>query len=114
MNIDKLKKKPKLTKLTIDDADIVEEYGESIDFWMYDTVDINTYFDFYRVQQERNGEELNALLRRLILKQDGKPVIADDEMLPVDISLGALMKINEFLGKSKTKSSTQETGDQSK
>ena len=112
MNIEKFKKKPKLTKITIDDAEIIQEYGEAIDFWLYDTVDINTYFDFYRSQQEHNGEELNALLRRLILKQDGKTVLAEDEMLPVDISLAALMRINEFLGKSRTKSSTQTTGDQ--
>lgn len=112
MNIEEFKKKPKLTKIILDDETIIQEYGEAIEFWLYDTVDINTYFDFYKSQQENNGEQLNALLRKLILKHDGTTVLADDEMLPVDISLAALMRINEFLGKSRAKSSTPTTGNQ--
>lgn len=110
MDISKFAKKPELIKMYIDDADIVAEYGDGITFYMMDAVDINTYFEFYRVQQEKNGNKLNDLMRSLILTADGKPALAADQMLPIDITMAVLVKINESLGKSKTKSLTPETG----
>ena len=112
MLISEVAKKPDLLKMTLDDEAIVKEYGEPIEFYMYDSVDIHTYFDFYRAQQEQSGDELNALMRKIILNADGKPVIKSDEMLPVDIIFAALVKINENLGKSKTKPLTAQTGTQ--
>lgn len=110
MDISKFAKKPQLVKVEITDADIVETYGETVSFFMYDSVDISTYFDFYRVQQEQNGEKLNELMRKIILSETGKPALKADEMLPIDITMAALVKINDSLGKSKTKPSAPETG----
>jgi hypothetical protein len=110
MNIDQLAKKPQLEQLTLDDSDIVEMYGEPITFWMFDHVDINTYFDFYKYQGEQNGELLMSALRKIILNAEGKPAIAQDTVLPVDVSIAALTKINEHLGKSRAKLSKKEVG----
>ncbi|WP_395652605.1 hypothetical protein [Brevundimonas sp.] len=112
MDIAKVAKKPELLKMVLDDEKIVKEYGEPIEFYMYDSVDIHTYFDFYRAQQDQSGTQLNALMRKIIVSVDGKPVIGDEEMLPIDIVFEALIKINENLGKSKTKPSTAQTGNQ--
>lgn len=111
MDIAGLAKKPKLTKIEINDSDIVERYGEAITFWMIDQMGIDTYFSFYRLQQEQRADELNALIRKIILKEDGTPSIQDDEVLPVDLTLAVLVAINDFLGKSKPQPSTAETGD---
>lgn len=110
MDISKFAKKPELVKMIIDDAEIVKDYGDSVTFYIYDNVDISTYFDFYKVQQEQDGVKLQELMRKIILKEDGKPALAADEMLPMDLTLAALVKINENLGKSKAKLLTQETG----
>jgi hypothetical protein len=112
MDIKAFAKKPQLIEITLDDQGIVESYGETIKFWMYDYVDISTYFDFFKSQREGQGENLNTLLRSIILNAEGQPAIAEDEKLPVDISVAALTKISETLGKSKTKSSMKETGTQ--
>jgi hypothetical protein len=114
MDISKFAKKPTLTRIVMDDAEIVETYGEVIEFHMLDQMSISTYFEFYKLQQEENSNKLNDLIRKIILKEDGTPALADDEMFPVDLTLGLLVKINEFLGKSKTKASTPVTGEQSK
>lgn len=105
-------KKPQLIEVQVDEESIVEQYGEPITFWMMDYVDINTYFDFFKAQTEGAGDTLNVLLRKIILNQEGKPALADDEALPIDISIAALTKINDVLGKSKTKSSIQTVGTQ--
>lgn len=113
MDISKFAKKPELIKIVIDDPAIIEKYDEEITFYMYDSVDLSTYFDFFAVQQNKDGKKLNELLRKIILTEDGKPALGADELLPVDVCLEALVAINNNLGKSKTKSSTPETGTQS-
>lgn len=112
MDINKLAKKPEMIQVTLDDKDLVETYGEPITFWMKDFVDINTYFDFFKSQNSAEGEKLNLLMRKIILREDGTSALADDEALPIDIAVAALTKINETLGKSRTKSSISKTGTQ--
>jgi hypothetical protein len=112
MDISKLAKKPELIEVVLDDEDIVKEYSEPVVFYIYDSVDLHTYFDFYKVQQDQDGTKLTSLMRDLIKTAEGKPAVKADEMLPIDITMAALIKINELLGKSKPKSLTEETGKQ--
>jgi hypothetical protein len=111
-NITEFAKKPKLIKVEINKPDIVEEYGSEIIFWIYDNIDINTYFDFFKSQTQEDGEKLNLILRRLIKNEQGEQAIADDHILPIDLTLASITAISEILGKSKTKPSTQEAGNQ--
>ena len=112
MDIKALATKPKLEKLEMDSPEVIEAYGEPIVFYMIDQMDISTYFNFYKLQQSEDGALLNSLLRKLILNEKGKPVLGEDEVFPVDITLAILVKINDYLGKPKPKTSTQETGQQ--
>jgi hypothetical protein len=110
MNITNFVKKPQLIEMSIDDADIVEAYNEPVKFWMRDHLDLDTYFDFYRYQKESTSDALMGTLRKIILKEDGTPAVAEDEVLPLDLTLAVLVKVNEQLGKSKTKKSEKEPG----
>lgn len=113
-NISEFAKKPKLEKLEIIDPDVIDNYGgEPISFCIIDEMDISTYFNFYRLQQNEDGNLLNELLRKLILKEDGSPALGPDQVFPVDITLAILVRINDFLGKSKPKTLTPTTGEQS-
>jgi hypothetical protein len=53
---------------------------------------------------------LNEVLKKLIVNKDGQPALKEGQALPVDLAVAALSKINENLGKSKTKSLMSETG----
>jgi hypothetical protein len=110
MDISNFSKKPQLLEIAIDDADIVETYGEAVKFCMKDHIDLDTYFDFYRYQKESSSEQLMTTLRKIILKADGTRAIPDDEVLPLDLTLAVLVKVNDNLGKSGTKKSEKETG----
>lgn len=112
MNIGQFAKKPELIKIELTDPDLVETYGSTISFWIMDAIDINTYFDFFKSQSDNDGEKLNRLMRELIRNEAGEPAIASDNILPVDLALASLTAINERLGKSRTKPSTQEAGKQ--
>ena len=103
-------RKPQLIEIVLDDETIMENYGETITFYIKDYVDIATYFDFFKSQGDGKGDQLNELLRKIILNADGVPVMKEDESIPVDIMISALTRINETLGKSRTKSLAKETG----
>ena len=109
MDISKLAKKPQLIELVLDSEDIIDQFGEPISFYMKDHMGVGTYFDFYRLQQQEDDALLNDLIRKLVLKQDGTPALAEDEVLPVKLILAILMKINDFLGKSVTKAASTRT-----
>lgn len=110
MDIKKLAQKSKLIQLEVDSADIVEIVGEPVVFWMQEHLDLGTYFDFYKFQQDQNINQLTDILRRIVLDSEGKPAIADDEVLPVEITLAILYKINEYVGKPRAKVSNTESG----
>lgn len=111
MNISEFKIKPKIIQITIDDEAIVKEYGDEINFYMYDHLDLTTYFQFFKAQNEGNTDQLLKIVKTIILDEAGKPVMNDEYELPVDIFTNAVIKITEHLGKSKTKNSTlTETG----
>lgn len=112
MNIEQFAKKPELIKIEITDTTIVEGYGQPVVFWIYDSVDIATYFDFFKSQADNDGEKLNELVRKLIRNQQGETCIEEGHVLPVDLAIASLTAINEHLGKSRTKLSTPTTGNQ--
>jgi hypothetical protein len=108
-NISEFAKTPELLEIKIDTPEIVAEYGEPIVFYMKDYVDINTYFDFFRAQTEKDGA-LDSVLRKIVLNAEGKPCIKEGNTLPVDLAVAVLSKVNENLGKLKTKPLMSETG----
>ena len=112
MDIKSLARKPQLIEIVIDEADIVSAYGEPVTFYMKDFVDINTYFEFFKSQGEKNGDNLTMILSQIILNKAGEPILGEDERLPIDISVAALTKINETLGKSNPKPLTPSSGTQ--
>jgi len=103
MDIKKLITKPKLIQLEVDAPEIIESVGEPVVFYMMDYLDLGTYFEFYKLQQAQDVNELTNLMRKLVLDSEGKPAIAEDEVLPIEITLAILNKINEYVGKSKAK-----------
>jgi hypothetical protein len=114
MDISKLARRPEIVRFELDDADFVETYGEPIVFFMLDHIGLGTYFDFHQVQQSRDDAELQAIFRKIIVREDGTPAIESDQVLPVNISLAILLKINQHLGKSEAQASTSKTGEQPK
>ena len=114
MNIKQYAAKPKLTELKITDPEIVEKYGEEISFFTYDVVGMSTYFDFFDARQKGNFTNLGKLMKQMILDDQGKPALAEDEDLPIDIAAAAVNLLGEVLGKSQSKTSTQKTGKRQK
>ena len=110
MKIQSLVSTPKLTEIVLDDKELVETYGEPITFYAYDIVPMSMYFEFFNARSKGEYEALGKLIRKMILSEDGKPVMSEQQDLPMDIMASAISKIGEILGKSLSKTSTQKTG----
>jgi hypothetical protein len=112
MNISELASTPKLIEITLDDEALIEKYGEPITFHTYDVVGLSTYFEFFNARSDQQYEQLDKIIKKLILNSKGKPALKDNEDLPIDIAAAAINKVGEILGKSQSKTLTQTTGEQ--
>jgi len=98
MKLSELAAKPQLKEIQIDDKDIVKEYGDVLSFFVMDRLPIETYTKLASVKTEDPGEMYNVI-KDLILDEDGMPVMADGNVLPMDVMTAAVLKVTESLGK---------------
>ena len=98
MKLSELAVKPQLTKITIDSEQLVEKYGETIDFYVLDRLPLDKYTKLASVKTEDFSSMID-LVKELILDEDGKPVMDEDHVLPTDILNEAMVKVVEVVGK---------------
>jgi hypothetical protein len=101
MKLSKLAAKPQLKQLTIDDAIIVENYGEPIEFYIYDRQDMTTFMKLASLENDKNDiSQIAELVNDLILDEDGKKVVTDGNVLPTDVMLKVIEVTVKNLGNS--------------
>jgi hypothetical protein len=98
MRLKDLAKTPELTKITIDSEDIVAEYGESLDFYCYDRQPMETFLKFASGDRQ-DFAQMAALLKTMVLDEEGNPVVSDGLALPSKVMIAAFGKLVEQLGK---------------
>ena len=98
MKLKDLATKPQLIKVVIDDKELVEIYGEELEFFINDRLPIATYTKLASVKTDNVGELFDAL-KDLILDEDGNPVMDDEKILPLDLLNASVIKVTERLGK---------------
>lgn len=98
MNLKQLAKKPQLVKITIDDEDIVKEFGESLEFWTWDRQPMETFLKLSTVNTQEPGTIINVV-RELILDEDANPIITNDVGLPTHVMMRVVTRVVEGLGK---------------
>lgn len=87
---------PKLEKLVLDSPKILEEFGEPIEFYMYDRQDIVTYLKLSELKDNTAG--LIEAVKGLVKTSTGKPAIHDNQELPVTVMVALIEKVVAYLG----------------
>jgi len=98
MKLSQLAAKPQLIKLTLDDAEVIKEFGEPLEFCTWDRQPLDIFMKLASV----SGGEPTAMfdvVRTLILDDNGKQIITKEQMLPSNILLKVVGKVVETLGK---------------
>ena len=98
MKLAELSQKPQLMKILIDKPELVEKYGEELEFYIYDRQSLDTFSKLANAKQDDFGG-VAILLKELILDEDGNPVIKEDHVLPMDVMIEAIRLIGERMGK---------------
>jgi len=98
MNLKDLAAKPQLTKITLDDADIVSTYGEPLDFYTWDRQPMELFLKVASGDKTDLSQMVNVL-KDMVLDSEGNPVIADGYVLPSKVLMATFTKLVETLGK---------------
>ena len=98
MKLSEIASTPKLIEISLDDADILKEYGEAITFHTWDRQPMEVFMRLANVDQKNTGE-LISVVKTLILDEKGKQVLDDKNMLPTSVLMKAIAKVTEQLGK---------------
>ena len=98
MKLTQLAAKPQLVKIELNDEDVVREFGEPLEFWIYDRQPMDK---FVRLAQMR-GEDMSELItavNEMVLDEEGNPIVKDGLMLPTNVMTKVIGKVVETLGK---------------
>lgn len=105
MELKQIASKPTLQKVVVDRPFIVEAYGEPLEFYMWDRQSLPTFLRLAQLKDDQ--EQLFDILKDLVLDSDGKGVLSDGQMLPVDIMVPVLETAIEHLGNTTPQTSAQ-------
>ena len=98
MKLKQLATKPQLIKISIDDDTIVEKYGETVEFFVNDKINLEQYTQLASVKTE-DFSSIIGLVKELVLDEDGSPVMDDEHVLPTDLLNACMLKVVDQLGK---------------
>ena len=98
MKLTQLSKQPELIKITLDDEETIQQYGEGLDFWIYDRIDMDTFVKLAVMKPDDFGRMVDTV-QNLIRDEDGSPIVRDGYMSPSTILGRVVTKVVETLGK---------------
>ena len=98
MKLNQLVTKPQLIKCVLDDEEIIKEFGEPIEWWLWDRQPLSTFLKFASNDGTQADQILN-LLSEMILDDQGQPLLVDNATLPTHILLKVMNKMTDVLGK---------------
>jgi hypothetical protein len=99
MKLSQLAAKPQLVKITLDSAEIVQEYGEPVEFYTWDRQPLEVFMKLAN-SSSADGASMINIVRTMILNEDGTQIITDEHMLPTNILVEAISRLTATLGKS--------------
>ena len=99
MDIKSLAKERKLVPVSLDQPELVERYGEPIQFWCWDRVPTTDFLRINTLDDQSNPLEVCEVMRDFILDETGEPVVQGELSLPVDIMVAAVRAVSDCLGK---------------
>ena len=100
MKLQTLATKPQLIKIEIDDETVMQKYGETLEFYVWDRQPIEKFIKFAGKQiTPEMIPDLVKFCEEMILDEEGNKVLVDGVILPNTVMALCLSKTLETLGK---------------
>lgn len=98
LKLTQLASKPQLIKITIDHADLMEKYGDELEFFVWDRQPIDQFVKMATTGADNYGDMIR-MVNDMIMDEEGKKVIKEGEALPNDVMVAVIGAVVERLGK---------------
>lgn len=98
MKLTQLTAKPQLVKIELSDEDIVRDYGEPIEFWIWDRQPMDKYIKLAQIHNEDISELIRSV-NEMVLDENGNVIMTDENILPTNLMTKVIGKVVETLGK---------------
>ena len=98
MKLTQLAAKPQLVKIVLNDEDVVKEFGEELEFFIYDRQPMDKFIRLAQMKGE-DMSELIAAVNDMVLDEEGNSIIKDGLVLPTNVMTKVIGKVVETLGK---------------
>lgn len=98
LKLTQLASKPQLIKITIDHADLVEKYGDELEFFVWDRQPIDQFVKMATTGADNYGEMIR-MVNEMVLDEEGRRVVEGDNALPNDVMVAVIGAVVERLGK---------------
>jgi hypothetical protein len=99
MKLTQLSAKPVLITVKLDDKEILKEFKEPIEFYTWDRQPMDVFMKLCSVKGDSLNAEIIEIVKTLILDEEGKEILTNDNMLPPKVLIKAIAKVSEMLGK---------------
>ena len=104
MKLSEITKKPQLIEVLIDDKETVKEYGEALSFHTWDRQPMDVFIKLANLSSNIENKNPNigdmiGIVKTLILDEDGKEILTDENAMPTSILMKVIQKVTESLGK---------------
>ena len=98
MKLTQLTAKPQLIKIELSDEEIIKEFGEPIEFWIWDRQPINKFVKMANIKED-DISGLISTVQEIVLDEQGNTFLNDDAVLPMAVLTKVITKVVETLGK---------------
>ena len=98
LKLTQLASKPQLIKITIDHKDLVEKYGDELEFYVMDRQPIDQFVKMATMGADNYGDMIK-MVNEMVLDEDGNRVVEEGTALPNDVMVAVIGTVVERLGK---------------
>ena len=98
MKLTQLAAKPQLIRIELNDNETVEEFGEPIEFWIWDRQPMKKFIKLVNIGEE-NYDEMITLVEKLVLDENGLQFLNEENLLPTRVMSKVVQAVIEKLGK---------------
>ena len=98
LKLTQLASKPQLIKVIVDSKELVERYGDELEFCIWDRQPIDQFIRM-ATTGANDYAEMIRMVNDLILDEEGKKVLKEGEALPNDVMIAVINTVVERLGK---------------
>jgi len=99
MNLEQLLNEPKLIEVQINNPVLVEKYGDTPTFYIYDRQDMETYMQLARLTGDQSDiNELSKVAKKLVRNKKGELILGGKKQLPPDMMMAVIEETIKNLG----------------